>query len=327
MRLFCAKCCHAYTVGELLQLSTIGESFGLSGGNCSKCSAGDAFFFYDNWKPDSVDNSDIEALKQYWKYKVQEFNIFIHSEEGQCMECGREVDIDTAYVKESGHGSGKLICRACVDKYLGANILDELREDPHYIGRSVLRNARNFVNGQYNHKLIEEMKTVSSTESKSTAPKESTNTIKKSTGDDSNVDIRWGKTLTYDHPFINPKTAIGFVGRGDSYAEKGEYDLAISDYSKALELNPLDPMFVHAYFNRGVAYFQKGKYNQAIADFTKVIEIKPTDADARFRRAAAYLFKGEYDKAWEDVHKAQNLGCQVNAKFLKVLREASGRER
>ena len=43
-------------------------------------------------------------------------------------------------------------------------------------------------------------------------------------------------------------------------------------------------------------------------------------------RGVAYYHKREYDKAWEDVHKAQSLGYQVNSGFLKAIREASGRE-
>ena len=50
-------------------------------------------------------------------------------------------------------------------------------------------------------------------------------------------------------------------------------------------------------------------------------------AKAYYNRAIACYYKGEYDKAWDDVHKAQNLGYQVHPGFLKLLREASGRER
>ena len=48
------------------------------------------------------------------------------------------------------------------------------------------------------------------------------------------------------------------------------------------------------------------------------------------RHAAAFrfiYFKGEYDRAWGDVHEAQSLGYQIKPLFLRLLREASGRQR
>jgi tetratricopeptide (TPR) repeat protein len=81
-----------------------------------------------------------------------------------------------------------------------------------------------------------------------------------------------------------------------------------------------------AYNNRGVTYVLIGQYDQAISDYTKAIEINPEFARAYNNRGVAYYFKGEYKKAWVDVSKAQSLGGQVNPEFLKALREASGRQ-
>jgi hypothetical protein len=44
-------------------------------------------------------------------------------------------------------------------------------------------------------------------------------------------------------------------------------------------------------------------------------------------RGIAYFYKKEYDEAWDDVYKAKNLGYKVNSRFLKALRQASGREK
>ena len=82
-----------------------------------------------------------------------------------------------------------------------------------------------------------------------------------------------------------------------------------------------------AYFNRGKAYYDKGQYDQAISDFTKALEIDPRFAVAYHFRAMVYAKKGQYDKAWEDVHKVQDLGYKIRAGFLKDLREASGRQK
>ena len=99
--------------------------------------------------------------------------------------------------------------------------------------------------------------------------------------------------------------------------------MAISDYNKAIEVNSRD---AQVYYNRGNAYGDKGQYDLAISDWSKAIEINPRYTKAYSNRGLAYYFKEEYDKAWEDVHKAQSLGHQVPPKFLKALREASGRQ-
>ncbi len=82
-----------------------------------------------------------------------------------------------------------------------------------------------------------------------------------------------------------------------------------------------------AYNKRGVAYARKGQYDQAISDFNKALEINPRYATAYYNRGIAYKDKGQYDKAWEDVHKAQDLGHKIPPRFLKDLRKASGRQK
>ena len=48
-----------------------------------------------------------------------------------------------------------------------------------------------------------------------------------------------------------------------AHSEKGECDLAIADFNKAIELNPED---AEAHSNRGIAYADKGEHDLAIAD-------------------------------------------------------------
>ena len=79
-------------------------------------------------------------------------------------------------------------------------------------------------------------------------------------------------------------------------------------------------------FGGGSLYYKKYMYDQAISDYSKALEINQKDTAAYNNRGMAYYRKGEYNKAWEDVHKAQSLGFQVRPGFLKNLREASGRE-
>ena len=70
----------------------------------------------------------------------------------------------------------------------------------------------------------------------------------------------------------NSLNATAYINRGVAYADKHEYDRAITDYTKAIEIDPRDAL---AYFNRGNAYRDKGEYDRANADYTRAIEINP----------------------------------------------------
>ena len=88
-----------------------------------------------------------------------------------------------------------------------------------------------------------------------------------------------------------------------------------------------EPKDAKFYIDRGIAYGEKGQYDQAISDYNKALEINPRYAVAYYNRGIAYYFKREYEKSWKDIEKAQSLACQINPKFLDDLRKASGRER
>jgi len=129
-------------------------------------------------------------------------------------------------------------------------------------------------------------------------------------------------TLMPDSSYRSDRIIQILKEAGAAKRNTDRFNQTISDATKAIEINPRNAT---AYNNRGDAYFNKGEYDKAISDFTKAIEINPTFAVVFSNRGFVYYRKQEYDKAWEDVHKAQNLGYEVNAKFLKALHEASGR--
>ncbi len=85
-------------------------------------------------------------------------------------------------------------------------------------------------------------------------------------------------------------------------------------------------MLAPAYSNRGLVSYSKGLYDQAISDYTKALEINPRFAGAYYNRAFSYFRKGEYERSWKDIEKAESLGHQISPKFLDDLRKASGRQ-
>ena len=114
------------------------------------------------------------------------------------------------------------------------------------------------------------------------------------------------------------------IDRGSVYLTKGEYDRAIAEFNKALEINPKDS---GTYKNRGAAYVNKGQYDQAISDYTKALEINPKDAEVYNARGRAYYFRGKYKESWEDLNKAEDLGYKVPPEFFDDLLKALGRQR
>ncbi|MDH3576102.1 MAG: tetratricopeptide repeat protein, partial [Desulfobacteraceae bacterium] len=102
-----------------------------------------------------------------------------------------------------------------------------------------------------------------------------------------------------------------YFKRGNSYLNEGQYDKAISEYSKAIEINPKDNK---AYTKRGLAYGRRGQFDQAISDFNKAIEINPKDNKAYNNRGFAYSRRGQFDQAISDYNKA----IEINPKYNKA---------
>ena len=67
----------------------------------------------------------------------------------------------------------------------------------------------------------------------------------------------------------------------------------------------------------------KGDYDPAIQDFNKAIELAPNDAELYNNRAEVYLNKLEYDKAWKDIKKIKELGGLVDSESIEALQDAS----
>ena len=104
--------------------------------------------------------------------------------------------------------------------------------------------------------------------------------------------------LTMDHAF-----GLGLVAAGN-----GRYPLAITDFSKVIEIEPDN---VAAYAQRGAAYFNTKQYAKAIADFTQVMQLDPTDTNSLENRALSYVKLKQYDNAVADFDNllAQNPGA------------------
>ena len=103
------------------------------------------------------------------------------------------------------------------------------------------------------------------------------------------------------------QTAYDYYIQGIEYQDLGEYQLAINNYTKAINEYP---DYAPAYYNRGITYNKLGKYEDAIADFTRAIRIDLDYADAYLNRGISkWYLKLPY---CSDFKKACDLGLCDN---------------
>jgi len=97
------------------------------------------------------------------------------------------------------------------------------------------------------------------------------------------------------------QTAEQYNRSGLTKKAKGDLEGAISDYNKAIELNP---RFADAYSNRGVARKARGDLDGAIADYDRAIKLSPNLKEPYNNRGLAQQLRGNLDAAIDDFHKA-----------------------
>ncbi len=108
---------------------------------------------------------------------------------------------------------------------------------------------------------------------------------------------------------IDPEDPHTYIFRGIVYGAKREFEEALADFSKALELRP-NGGFYHC---RANTHWKMGQFDNALADWTKAIELAPQIHKSYGHRGAAYYNLGDYDRAIADFNEAIRL--QPDAAF------------
>jgi len=102
---------------------------------------------------------------------------------------------------------------------------------------------------------------------------------------------------------LNPQYVSAYEQLGIVFSASEQYDKAIENYSRAIELEPK----AETYFSRGVTFYFNKQDDAAIKDFTTCIEMNPKLAAPYYSRGAIYSVGGENDKALADLNKALEL--------------------
>jgi tetratricopeptide (TPR) repeat protein len=96
--------------------------------------------------------------------------------------------------------------------------------------------------------------------------------------------------VDYDRAIeLDPQNAVAYRNRAVAHCRQGDLEQALADFDRAIEL---DPEYAQAYGSRGNIYHQFGEYEKALEDYNKVIELHPNDPAAYYWRAAGRGLQG-----------------------------------
>jgi tetratricopeptide (TPR) repeat protein len=154
---------------------------------------------------------------------------------------------------------------------------------------------------------------------------------------------------------VNPRMTTAYLGAGDIYRQKGDYESAEQRYGKAAEIEPqnFDAQYLHglslqllsrigdsvraylraltirpddfnANLNLATAYVQLGEPAQALPYARRAVELKPKEAAARINLAAAYRDLNQHDAAIIELQQASEL-TELSAPLLLNLADSLGK--
>lgn len=143
--------------------------------------------------------------------------------------------------------------------------------------------------------------------------------------------------------------AVDYLWRGAAYCAVKNYQAAVADLSRAIELDPrftvaylarayaygadsraaladldaalrLNPRLIYAWFNKGLIYLRENDFTSALQCFNEAISINPTFGEAYYNRGLVYLRIGNKQHAFADLSKAGELGVLPAYPLLKRMK-------
>lgn len=114
-----------------------------------------------------------------------------------------------------------------------------------------------------------------------------------------------------------------YYKRGQVYASKGAYELAIKDFNEAIRLNPRD---VEAFNNRCWTRAVIGDLKPALKDCNEALRLRPGFVDALDSRGLVHLKTGNHKNAIADFDAALKINPRLTSSLYGrgIARERSG---
>lgn len=115
-----------------------------------------------------------------------------------------------------------------------------------------------------------------------------------------------------------PADASNYLGRGELSRQLGDYELALLDFAKALQL---DRSLAAAHIGRAKTFYHQGRFSDAVAEATSSIELDGSNAEAFFVRGDSLDELGNRPQAITDLVKATELNPShlVAQRYLGLL--------
>jgi|GEM_PF-2275977 len=107
---------------------------------------------------------------------------------------------------------------------------------------------------------------------------------------------------------LNPKYDRAIAYRGITYRRMECYEKALQDFNLAVEL---DPKYNWVIANRGITYRLMESYEKALQDFNRAVELNPKYNWAIAHRGMTYSLMERYEEALQDF----NLAIELNPKY------------
>ena len=114
---------------------------------------------------------------------------------------------------------------------------------------------------------------------------------------------------------LNPDEGLAYGLRGFIYMQEKykDFDKAVEDFSRVIARG--GPWSVMAYSNRGFVLLDDKQYDRAIEDFNKAIEMGPRNAQAYLGRGVALAFKSQFSQAIGDINRGIELNPKLPAAY------------
>ncbi|MDR1453944.1 MAG: tetratricopeptide repeat protein [Candidatus Margulisbacteria bacterium] len=114
---------------------------------------------------------------------------------------------------------------------------------------------------------------------------------------------------------VNPQDKVSYFGRANAYLQIYLYQKSLLDYNKAIKLDPDNPAY---YTNRANAYYGLENYQATLADYDRAIKLNPRDGKLYQRRAflKEKNFKASQKELAADWKKAIDLGIEDEHVFI-----------